>query len=120
VQKNLSTLPGIEPLLFSRYSFATPALNKMGNKVTKRSGYSDWLWAGWTRGSRHGKDELFLLSTPYSPILGPIQPPIQRISGALSLGVKRPVLEADHSPLIIAEVKNTCIYTSTPQYAFMA
>jgi len=28
----------------------------------------------------------------------PIQPPTQRVPGALSLGVKRPEREADHSP----------------------
>jgi hypothetical protein len=31
------------------------------------------------------------------PALGPIQPPIQWVSGALSLGVKLPGREADHS-----------------------
>jgi hypothetical protein len=33
-------------------------------------------------------------------------PPIQRLPGAVSLGVKQPVREADHSPLSSAEVKN--------------
>jgi hypothetical protein len=37
--------------------------------------------------------------------LGPTQPPIQREPGALSLGVKRPGREADHSPPSSAEVK---------------
>jgi len=37
--------------------------------------------------------------------MGPTQPPIQRIPGALSLGVKRPVREADHSLPFSAEVK---------------
>jgi hypothetical protein len=36
--------------------------------------------------------------------LGPTQPPIQWVSGALSLGVKRPGREAEHSPLPSAEV----------------
>jgi hypothetical protein len=31
-------------------------------------------------------------------VLGPTQPPIQSITEALSLGVKRPVREADRSP----------------------
>jgi hypothetical protein len=39
---------------------------------------------------------------------------------ALSLGVKRPGREADHSHSSSAEVKNAWSYTSTPQYAFMA
>jgi hypothetical protein len=40
--------------------------------------------------------------------------------GALSLEVKRPGREADYSPPASAEAKNMWIYTSTPQYAFMA
>jgi hypothetical protein len=39
---------------------------------------------------------------------------------ALSLGVKRPGLEIDHSAPSSAEVKNQWSYTSTPQYDFMA
>jgi hypothetical protein len=39
---------------------------------------------------------------------------IQWVSGALSLGVKRPGHEADHSPPSSAEVKNAWSYTSTP------
>jgi Zn-dependent alcohol dehydrogenase len=37
--------------------------------------------------------------------LGPTQPPIRWVQGALSLGVKRSVCEADHSPPSSAEVK---------------
>jgi hypothetical protein len=37
--------------------------------------------------------------------LGPTQPPIQWVLGALSLGVKRPGHEADHSPPSSAEFK---------------
>jgi hypothetical protein len=63
---------------------------------------------------------VFLLTTASRTVLGPTQPSIQRLSGALSLGVKRPEREVDHSPPSSAEVKNTWSYTSTPQYAFMA
>jgi hypothetical protein len=35
------------------------------------------------------------------------------------LAVKRPEREANHSPLISAEVKKTWVYTPTPPYAFM-
>jgi hypothetical protein len=35
--------------------------------------------------------------------------------GALSLGIKRPGREADHSPPYSAEVKNAWIYISSPQ-----
>jgi hypothetical protein len=37
--------------------------------------------------------------------LGPTQPPIQCVPEALSLGVKRPGREADHSPPSSAKVK---------------
>jgi hypothetical protein len=36
-----------------------------------------------------------------------------------SPGVKRPGLEADHSPPASAEIKKMWIYTSTTTYAFM-
>jgi hypothetical protein len=52
--------------------------------------------------------------------LGPTQPPIQWILEALSLGVKWPGRDADHSPLSSAKVKNAWSYKSTPQYVFMA
>jgi hypothetical protein len=40
--------------------------------------------------------------------------------GAFSLGVKRQVREADHSPPASAEVKKMQIYTFISPYAFMA
>jgi hypothetical protein len=48
---------------------------------------------------------IFLFDTVSRPALGPTQPPIQWISEALSLGIKRPELEFDHSPRSNAEVK---------------
>jgi hypothetical protein len=48
------------------------------------------------------------------PALGPTQLPIQWLPGAVSVGVKRPVRDADHSPPSSAEVKNALSYTSTP------
>jgi hypothetical protein len=51
--------------------------------------------------------------------LEPTQP-IQWVSGALCLGIKRPGFEADHSPPSSGEVKNARSYTPTPQYVFMA
>jgi hypothetical protein len=49
---------------------------------------------------------IFLFTIASRPALGPTQPPIQWVPGALSLGVKRPGREADHSPPSSAEVKN--------------
>jgi hypothetical protein len=44
-------------------------------------------------------------TTTSRPTLGPTQPHIERVMGALFPGVKRPVRETDHSPLSSTEVK---------------
>jgi hypothetical protein len=82
----------------------------------QHSWYSGWLWAGQPRGwiSSPGGDKNFLFSMSSRSALGSTQPPIKWVQGPLSPGVKRPELEADHSPLTSAKVKNTWIYTSTP------
>jgi hypothetical protein len=64
---------------------------------------------GWTIGvlgfdSRQGLG-IFLFTTASRTALGPTQPPIQWVPGALSLGVKRLGREADHSPPSSADVK---------------
>jgi hypothetical protein len=61
---------------------------------------------------------IFLFTTASRMVLGPTQPPIQWVPGALSLGVKQPRHKADHLPSS-AKVKNAWNYTSTPQYTFM-
>jgi hypothetical protein len=53
-----------------------------------------------------GRGKIFLYSTQSIPALGPNQPPIQWVSGALSPGVKRMGREGDRSPPSSAEVKN--------------
>jgi hypothetical protein len=82
------------------------------------------FYFGWTIGVL-GFDSrrvlgIFLFTTVSRTALEPTQPRIQWVPGALSLGVKRPGCEADHSPPSSAEVKNAWSYTSTPQYVFMA
>jgi hypothetical protein len=64
---------------------------------------------GWTIGvpgfdSRRGLG-IFLFITASRTALGLTQPPIQWVPGALSLGVRRPGHEANHSPPSSAEVK---------------
>jgi hypothetical protein len=54
------------------------------------------------------------------PFAASTQPPVQWVPGTLSLGVKRPGREADHSPPSCTEFKECLELTSTPQYAFMA
>jgi hypothetical protein len=61
----------------------------------ERSGFDSWR-----------KQEIFLSSAAFRPALGPKQPPIQRVMGALSPEVKWPGREDDHSSLSSAEVKN--------------
>jgi hypothetical protein len=46
---------------------------------------------------------IFLFTTASRTTLGPTQPPIQWVPGALSLGVRRPGRKADHSPPSSAE-----------------
>jgi hypothetical protein len=48
---------------------------------------------------------IFLITTASIPALGPTQRPIQWVPGTLSLGIKRPEHEADHSPPSSAVVK---------------
>jgi hypothetical protein len=71
---------------------------------------SDWLRAGRRsdRSSSPSKVKNFSSSMSSRPVLGPTQPPIQWVPGAVSLGVKRLEREADHSPTS-AEVKKTYI-----------
>jgi hypothetical protein len=61
-----------------------------------------------------------IFSSPDRPDrLRSTQPPIQRVPGALSPGVKRSGREVDHSPPTSAEVKKMWIYTSISPYVFM-
>jgi hypothetical protein len=91
------------------------------------AGVAQSVWrlvTGWTMGwsrfdSRRGLG-IFLFDIMSRPALGPTQSPIQRVPEALSLGIKRPEREADHSLPSSAEVKNAWIYTSIPRYVFMA
>jgi hypothetical protein len=47
----------------------------------------------------------FLFTTASKTARGPTQPPVQWVTGAVSLGVRRPGREADHSPPFSAEVE---------------
>jgi hypothetical protein len=56
---------------------------------------TDWIIGGFE--SRQGLG-IFLFATVSGPALRPTRLPIQWVPGALSVGVKRPRREADHSP----------------------
>jgi hypothetical protein len=58
---------------------------------------------------------IFLFTTASRTVLGPTQPPIQWVPGALSLGVKRPRREAHHSPPSSVEVEECVeLYLHSP------
>jgi len=61
----------------------------------------------------------FLQKKKSRPVLGPTQPPAQRVPGPF-FGVKLPGCNVDHPPPSSADVKNEWNYTPTPPYAFMA
>jgi hypothetical protein len=61
----------------------------------------------------------FYFIVPFYHLLGPTQPPIQRVPGALFPEVTRPGREAEQSPPASAKVKNTWICTSILSYVFM-
>jgi hypothetical protein len=58
------------------------------------------------QGLTPSKGKIFLSSTVFRLDLGPTQPPIQWVLGALSPGLKSLAREADYSPPSNAEVKN--------------
>jgi hypothetical protein len=60
--------------------------------------------------------EFFLFTTTSRTALGPTQPPIQLVPGSLSLEVKRPGREADHSLPSAAEVKECPHSPNTPSW----
>jgi hypothetical protein len=62
-----------------------------------------------------GWELMFLFTTASRMALGLTQPPIQWLPGALSLEVRQPGLEADHSPPFNAEVKECMeLYLHSP------
>jgi hypothetical protein len=63
---------------------------------------------------------IFLFTTASRPALGPTQPPIQWVPGALALGVKKRVREGDQSPPSSAEVEVRGAVPPLPQFVFMA
>jgi len=63
-------------------------------------------WPGFNSGQRQG---LFLFAAASGSALGPTQPSVKWLPGALSLWVKWPGREADHSASTSAEVKNASL-----------
>jgi hypothetical protein len=61
-----------------------------------------------------GRGKIFLFSICSRLALGPTQPPLQSVPGVISLRVKQPGHEADHSAASSAEVKNGGAIPSLP------
>jgi hypothetical protein len=79
----------------------------------KATGWSTGVWF------RQGQ-VLFLFATAFRPLLGPTQPPVERVPAAFSSRIKWQGREADHSPQCSVEINNAWSYTSTPSYIFRA
>jgi hypothetical protein len=102
-------------LLLGSVWLRNPTIDKVNVPVCKTApinptGGHGRVATGWTTGVRFpaGAGKVFLpFATAVSwSALGPTQPPIQWVPEALSLRVKRPGHEANHSPPFNAEVKN--------------
>jgi hypothetical protein len=72
------------------------------------------------RRSIPGRDRIFLFGAASRPALKPTKPPIRWVPVAVSVDVKQPEREADHSPPCRVEVKNTWRSISTPPHVFVA
>jgi hypothetical protein len=83
--------------------------------------YTSGVRTGWWGFESRQELRIFLFTTASRPALGATPPHIQWVSGALSLGVKRPGRETDHSPPSSAEVKECvelCLHSlNTPSYS---
>jgi hypothetical protein len=104
---------------FASFDFVTiSTTTNLGAEIAKSEYRLPTLWT--TEESEFERVKNFLFSESSRPALRSTQPPIECVPGTLSLGVKRPGREVDHSLPTSAEVKKMWVYTSTPLYAFMA
>jgi hypothetical protein len=71
------------------------------------------LTTDWTAGVRSPRQRFFLLTSASRPALGPTQPPMQWVPGALSPGVKRgrDVILTTH-PILVPWLRKSRSYTS--------
>jgi hypothetical protein len=92
--------------------FPTTKLHGVGAGIAQW--YRAGLRAGWSGFESWQGVGIFHFTTVSRPALGPTQPPIRWVPGALFLGVKWPKHEAHRSLPYSAEVNNAWSYTSTP------
>jgi hypothetical protein len=84
------------------------------------SRYSHGLWAGLTGFNSQQGQVILLCSIAYSPALGPTQPPIQWVLGAVSSGGKAAGVWCWPLTSIYCRGQEWWLYNSTPLYVFMA
>jgi hypothetical protein len=111
--------------LMQNCSWAIPcpsfiSCNVNTSEPRKCIGNSYWLRDGRQRGRSSTPDRVkdfhFFISS--RPDLRPTQTPILQVYGVLSQGLKRPGLEADHSPPTSDEVKEVLVYKSTLTFLY--
>jgi hypothetical protein len=77
------------------------------------------LWAGQTGFDSQQGQGVLIFAIASRPALGPTQPPIQWVPGALLPGAKRPWREADHSLHLVPRSRMYGAIPPLPLYAFM-
>jgi hypothetical protein len=107
------------PLLAWRFNFNIMLSNMETWCLFQYSYYvvaltTETLWLSWWQ-----RQEPFLLSKAYAVTLGLVQPPIQRLPAAVSIGAKQLGHEADCSPPLSAEVRNAWSSASFPTWIYM-
>jgi hypothetical protein len=110
VKKKSPPLPGLGPLITQ--PIAQRYTTELSRLILPRL-VSDWLWAG-------RSDDRGSIPGGAWELLGPTQPLIQRLPGALPVRVKRLGREADHSLPPSAEEKMRGAIPPHPRYVFMA
>jgi hypothetical protein len=103
--------------LFNRYLLSFSLLSIL---MPVHFRYSAGLRPGWSGFECRQGLGISLFTTMSISAVGPTLLSIQWVSESLSLEVKRPGREADHSPPSSSEIKNAWSYICAPQYAFMA
>jgi hypothetical protein len=95
-EKNFRTLLGLQ------HPIVLPLAQRCTTELSRLMMMMMMIWTIGVLGfdSRRGLG-IFLFTTTSRMALGRTQPPIQWVPGALSLGVKRPGREDDHSPPLV-------------------
>jgi hypothetical protein len=106
-QPPIQWVPGLFPSTMCRGQRMSGAINPL----------TQYAFMAWCSVKAQGQIYLFTFTFTFTsasrPAPWPTQPPIQWVPGALSLGLKRPGREANHSLPSNADVKNSWSYSYT-------